>query len=100
MLDLIIKNWRLFFCHLNHDNHDTLFLFNTHECEETQIIFLFDSILGFGLVKDFWKWKFLSLKRDLFTKDFQRIHIIKTSLLLKKWDDNNLLYTLKKCSQF
>jgi len=37
----------------------------------------FDSILGFGLVNDFWKWEFLSLKRDIFTKDFQRTHIIK-----------------------
>jgi hypothetical protein len=29
------------------------------------------------LVNNFWKWKFLSLKNDIFTKDFQRNHIIK-----------------------
>ncbi len=53
--------------------------FNTHEFQETQIKNPFDPNLSFGLVKDFWKWKFLSLKKDIFTKDFQRIHIIKIS---------------------
>jgi len=47
------KKLNIYFFHLNHGNHGTLFLFNTHECQEIQIIFLFDSILGFGLVKDF-----------------------------------------------
>jgi hypothetical protein len=36
----------------NHGNHGTLFFFNTQECQN-QIQNLFDSILGFGLVKDF-----------------------------------------------
>ncbi len=42
------------------------------ECPETQIKNPFDPILGFDLIKDFWNWIFLSLK-----KDFQRTHIIK-----------------------
>ncbi len=63
----------------NHGNHGTLFLFNTHECQETQVKNPFDSILSFGLVKDFWKWKILSLKNDIFTKDIQRTHIIEIS---------------------
>jgi hypothetical protein len=33
--------------------------------------------LGFGLVKDFWKWNFLLLKKDIFIEDFQRTYIIK-----------------------
>jgi hypothetical protein len=75
-------------------------LFYTDECKETQIKNQFDPILGFGLVKNFWKWKFLSLNKDIFTKSFQRTHIIKSKLMGKKWDDNNLLDTLKKHSQF
>ncbi len=39
----------------NHGNHGTLFLFNTLECQETQIKNPFDPILSFGLIKDFWK---------------------------------------------
>jgi hypothetical protein len=60
----------------NHGNHEKLFLFSTHECQETRIKNPFDPILSFGLVKDFWKWKIVSLKKDIFTKDFQRTHII------------------------
>jgi len=37
----------------------------------------FGPIFNFGLIKDFWKWKVLSLKKDIFTKDFQRTHVIK-----------------------
>jgi len=47
------------------------FLFNTHECQETQIKNPFNPILNFGFVKDFKKWKNLLLKDDIFTKDFQ-----------------------------
>jgi hypothetical protein len=39
----------------------------------------FDPILVLGLVKDFWKWKFVILKKDIFTKEFQKTHIIKIS---------------------
>jgi hypothetical protein len=53
--------------------------FLTHECQETQIKNPFDPILGFGLLKNFWKWKFLSLKKNIFIKDFQRIHIIEVN---------------------
>jgi hypothetical protein len=60
-----------FFSIWNHGNHGTLFLFNTHECYEIQRKKPFDPILSFGLVKDFWKWKFMSLIEDIFTKDFQ-----------------------------
>jgi len=70
----------LVFAIWNHGNHDTLiFHFNTHECQKTQIKNPFDPILNFGLIKDFWKWKFLSLKNDILTKDFQRTHIIEIS---------------------
>ncbi len=79
----------------NHGNHGTLFLFNTHECQETQTKNPFDPILSFGLIKDFWKWKKKSLKKDIFTKDFQRAHN-RNKLMIKEWDDNNLLDTLKK----
>jgi hypothetical protein len=79
----------LIFIIWNHGDYGTLFFFNTHECQETQIKNPFDSILGFDLIKDFWNWNFLSLKKDIFTKDFQRTHIIKI------WNDNNLLNTLK-----
>jgi hypothetical protein len=75
----------------NHGNHGTLFLFNTHEYQETQIKNPFDPILSFDLIKDFWKWFFFSFKKEFFTKEFQRNH---------KWDDNNLLDRLKKNSQF
>jgi hypothetical protein len=54
----------------NHGNHGTLLFFNTHECQENQIKNPFDLILGFGLVKDFWNKNILSLKNDIFTKDF------------------------------
>jgi len=53
----------LFIVIWNHDNHGTLFFFNTHECQETQTKNPFDAILNVGLVKDFWKWKILSLQR-------------------------------------
>ncbi len=56
--------------------------FSTHDCQETQIknpIDPIDPILGFGLVKYFYKWKFMSLKNDIFTKDFRRAHIIEVS---------------------
>jgi hypothetical protein len=33
-------------------------MFNTYECQKTHIKNPFDPILGFGLVKDFWKWFF------------------------------------------
>jgi hypothetical protein len=39
-----------------HGNHDNLFLYKKYECQEIQIKNPFDSILSFGLVKDFWKW--------------------------------------------
>jgi hypothetical protein len=48
----------------NHGNHGTLSFLNTYECQETQIRNPFYPILGFGLVKDFWKWNFLSLKME------------------------------------
>ncbi len=75
------KNLKFFFlgaiwCH---GNHGTLFIFNTHECQETQTKTPFDPILSFGLVKDFWKWKKKLLEKDIFTKDFQRTHIIEIS---------------------
>jgi hypothetical protein len=42
-----------FFPISNHGNHEKLFLFNTHECQETQIKNPFDPILDFGLVNNF-----------------------------------------------
>jgi hypothetical protein len=69
----------LLFSIWNHDNHGTLLFFNTHECQQTQIENPFDPILSFGFIKDFWKWKILSLNKDIFAKDFQRTHIIKIS---------------------
>ncbi len=60
-----------------HGNHGTLFLLNTHEYQKIQIKNPSNPILDFGLIKDFWKWNFISLKKDIFTKEFQRIHIIK-----------------------
>jgi len=90
----------IFFVIWNHGNCDTLFLFNTHEYQKTQIKNPFDPILCFGLIKYFWKWKFLSIKKNILTKDFQRIHKIELSWWSKKWDHNSLLNTLKKHSQF
>jgi len=37
----------------NYRNHGTLFFFDTHEYQETQIKNPFDPILSFGLVNDF-----------------------------------------------
>jgi hypothetical protein len=69
-----ILSWKIkdliFFAIWNHGNHGTFFLFNRHECQETQIKNPFDPILSFCLVKKFWKWKNLSLEMDIFTKDF------------------------------
>jgi len=59
----------------NHGNHNKLFIYNTNECYKTQIKNPFDPILGIGLVKDFWNWKFVSLENEIFIKDSQRIHI-------------------------
>jgi hypothetical protein len=73
----------------NHGNHGTWFLFNTHECQEIKIKNPFDPILGFNLVWNFWKWKILSLKKDIFTKDSYN----KSKLMVKKWYDNNMLNT-------
>jgi hypothetical protein len=53
-----------------------------------------DSILSFGLIKNIWKWNFLSTKKNL-----QRIFkdsYNKTKFMIKIWNDNNLLNTLKK----
>ncbi len=69
------RKFLMFFAIWNHGNHGTLFLFNTHECQEIKFKKLFDLILSVGLVKGFRKWKFLSLKKDIFTKDFQKTHI-------------------------
>ncbi len=77
----------LFFVIWNHGNHGPLFLFHTHECQETQIKNPFDLILSFGLVKDFWKWTIMSLKKDIFAKDSYN----RNKLMVKKWDENNLL---------
>jgi hypothetical protein len=46
----------LIFSIWNHGNHGTWFLFNTYKFQETQIKNPFDPILGFGLIKNFWKW--------------------------------------------
>jgi hypothetical protein len=73
------KSEIFFFAIWNHGNHGTLFLFNTHECQEIQIKNSFDPIWSFGLVKDFWKWNILSFKKDIFTKDFLRTYILKIS---------------------
>jgi hypothetical protein len=67
----------LFFTIWNHGNRGTLFLFNTYECKKNSSKNPFDPILSFGLIKDFWKWNFLLLKK--FTKDFQKTRIIKVS---------------------
>jgi hypothetical protein len=50
--------------------------FLTHECQENEIKNPFDSILSFALIKDVWKWNFLSLKNDIFIKEFQRTHLL------------------------
>jgi len=81
MLDFITKNYRFIYLFISFETMVIMvnYSFLTHECQETQIENPFDSILGFGLVKDYWEWKKLSLKKDIFTKDFQRTHIIKVS---------------------
>jgi hypothetical protein len=56
-----------------------LFFYNTYEYQEIQIKNPFDPILSLDFIKNFWKWKFVPFKKDIFTKDFQRIHIIKAS---------------------
>jgi hypothetical protein len=66
----------LFIAIWNHGNPDKLLFFNTYELK---IKNLFESTWSFGLVKDSWKWKKLSLKKDIFTKNFQRTHITKIS---------------------
>jgi hypothetical protein len=66
-----------FFSIWNHGNHGTLFLFYTHECQETQIKNSVYPILGFVLVNDFWSKKYLSLKNDIFTKDSYKISKLK-----------------------
>jgi len=70
MSNFVIKNLGiyLFISIWNYGNHGTLFFFNTHESQENQILNPFNSILSFGLVNDFWKRKFLTLKKDIFTK--------------------------------
>jgi hypothetical protein len=80
----------------NHGNHNTLLIFNTHECQETQIKNPFDPILSFGLITDFWKWKTLPLKKDIFTTNIEKNHIIEINWWQKIWNDNNLLNALKK----
>jgi hypothetical protein len=78
MLKITIKiEIYLFISIWNHDDHGKLFLYNTYEYKKNSNYNPFDLILGLGLVKDVWKWKFVSLKKDIFTKDFQRTHIIK-----------------------
>jgi hypothetical protein len=76
MSDFVLKIKKLFIF-WNHGNRGTLFLFNTHECQKIPIKNPFGPILGFGLIKNFLIWIFLSLEKNIFTKDFQRIHIIK-----------------------
>jgi len=63
----------------DHGNQGMLFFYNTYECQEIQIKNPFDPILSLDFIKDFWKWKFVPFKMDIFTKDFQRTHIIKAS---------------------
>jgi hypothetical protein len=62
-----------FFSIWNHGNHGTLSFFNTYECQENQIKNPLYTILGFGLVKDFWKWKFLSLKMEILQRTFKEL---------------------------
>ncbi len=66
----------------NHGNHGTLFLFNTHECQETQIKNPFDPILSFGLVKDL-KMKIFIIKKGNFYKEFSKISYNKSKLVVK-----------------
>jgi hypothetical protein len=49
IISLKNKDFYFFIFPFEPSNHGTLFLFNTHECQETQIKNLFDSILWFGL---------------------------------------------------
>jgi len=79
----------LIFSIWNYGNHGTLSFFNTHECQETQMKNPFYLILSVDLVKVFWKWNFLSFQKDIFTKDFQRIHMIKISW----WQKNEMIIT-------
>jgi hypothetical protein len=55
----------------NYRNHGTLFFFDTHECQENQIKNPFDPILSFRLVKGFWKWNILSLKKTFLQRTFK-----------------------------
>ncbi len=61
--------------------------FNTHECQEPQIKNPFDPISGFCLVKNLWKWKILSLKKDVFTKKNSKDSYNTNKLMVKsmKW---------------
>jgi hypothetical protein len=81
VLETTIENYYYYyyFSIWNHGNYSKLLFYNTYECEETQIKNPFDQILGIGFIKNLWKWKLGSLKNDIFTKDFQRTHIIQVS---------------------
>jgi hypothetical protein len=57
--------------------------FITHPCQEIQIKNPFDQILGFGLVKDFWKWNFISLKKENFHKGLSKDSYNKIKLMVK-----------------
>jgi hypothetical protein len=93
------KKLDLFFAIWNQGNHGTLFLFNTHKCQETQIKNPFDSILNCGLIKDFWKWTFV-IKKGHFYKGLSKDSYNRNKFMVKIWDNNNLLYTLKKIHNF
>jgi len=67
----------------NYGNHGTLFLFDTHECQENKIKNPFDQILSFDLVKDFWKWKFSSLKKRHFYKGLSKDSYNISKLMVK-----------------
>jgi hypothetical protein len=87
MSNYVVEIFIYLFSIWNHGNHDTLLFFNKYECQETQIKNPFDPILSFGLIKDFWKWDFMLLKKAIFTKDFQGFSYNRNKLMVKnmKW---------------
>jgi len=52
------------------------------------------------LADNFWKWIVVVLKVVNFVKDFQNDSYNKAILMVKKWNEKNLLTTIKKWSQF
>ncbi len=77
----------LFIAIWKHGNHGTLFLFNTHEYQETEFKNPLDPILSFGLVKNFLKVKNCIAKKGHFHKRLSKDSYNINKLMVKnmKW---------------